>query len=121
MSIRRQRGLSTISIMLIILVVVFFGTCAVKLAPVYIQSFTVKRAVENVVNQYKGKKVSVADIKSSLSKQFLVNRVEGLDSRNIKVGRKDGKMTLDATYEKRVPLMFNIDVVLKFDTLIYEL
>lgn len=121
MSIHRQQGLSSIAILVIILVVVFFATCAAKVGPVYMESFTVKRAVENVVDQFKGKAVDPGQIKDKLSRQFQVNRVEALNFRDIKVTREKGKVTLDATYEKRVHLMFNIDVVVKFDTLIYEI
>lgn len=121
MSFRHQQGMSTIAIVVIILVAAFFGTCAVKLGPIYIESFTVKKAVENVVDEVKGKGVAAAQVKSLISRQFTANRVEAMTPRDIKVNRQDGKMILDATYEKRVPLMFNIDVVVKFDTMIYEL
>ncbi len=117
---KRQGGLSSISILIILLVAVFFGTCAVKLIPVYLESFTVERAVSSVAEQAKGAMWGRTEIRSSLQKQFQVNRVEALKPQDVKVMRKDGKTTIDATYEKRVPLMFNIDAVVKFDQLIYE-
>lgn len=117
---RQQQGLSALSILFILLVIGFVATCTIKMAPVYIESFTVARAVETVVEQAKAKNWQKTEIMSSLGKQWQVNRVEALKHTDIKVVRKEGKTTIDATYEKRVPLMFNVDVVMKFDKFIYQ-
>ena len=116
----RQQGLSAISILIIILVAVFFGTCAIKLTPAYMESFTVKDAVQEAVRQAKTESMNNAQIRSAISKQFQVNMVEVINPRDIKITRKNGRTTINASYEKRVPLMFNIDVILKFDKLVYE-
>jgi hypothetical protein len=117
----RQRGMSALSMLIVLLVAVFFGTCVIKLAPIYIESKTIQGAVESTVEYAKGRRnVTPAEIKSKLAKLFQVNMVDILNPKDIKVTRKDGKITVDARYEKRVDLMFNIDVVVKFDHLIYE-
>lgn len=115
-----QQGLSSVSIILIILVAVFFGTCAIKLFPVYTESMTVKKAVEITVEQAKTKKLTPSEIRSVLDKQLGVNRADAIKAKDVIITRKDGKTFLDATYEKRVPLMFNIDVVVRFDQLTFE-
>lgn len=117
---RNQQGLSALAILCILLAIGFIATCTIKMAPVYIESMTVSQAVENVVAQAQEKNWSKADIQKSLSKQFQVNRVAGIKPTDVKISRKDGKTTIDATYESRLPLMFNIDVVIKFDKLIYQ-
>lgn len=117
----RQQGLSAISILIIVLVAVFFGTCAVKLGPEYIDSFTVKRAVEATVEQAREQGMDTNAIKSSLQKMLDVNRTEAISVKDVVITREKGTIIVDASYEKRVPLMFNIDVVLKFDSLRYEI
>jgi hypothetical protein len=117
----RQRGMSALSMLIVLLVAIFFGTCVIKLAPVYIESKTIQGAVESVVDYAKKRRsVTNAEIKSKLGKLFQVNMVDILNPKDIKVSRKDGKIIIDARYEKRIDLMFNIDVVVKFDHLIYE-
>lgn len=116
-----QQGLSTLSLILIILVAAFFGTCAVKLLPVYIESFTVKKAVEIAVDQARTKKLSPTEIRKVLGKQLDVNRAEAIAIKDVVITRAEGKTIVNANYEKRVPLMFNIDVILKFDKLSYEI
>jgi len=116
----RQRGLSTISWVLIILVAVFFGTCAVKLLPVYMQSWTVDGAISKLVDSGELRGKTPGGIRQKLTKILDVNRVEAVTVRDIKITRDKGYTTIDATYEQRIPLMYNIDVVLKFDKLVYE-
>ena len=116
----RQSGLSAIAILLIILVAAFFGTCTLKLLPEYMESFTVKEIMENIAEEAKSESLQVGEINARISNQFVVNMVHALQKSDVKVTRKEGKTIIDARYEKRIPLMFNIDVVLKFDKFIYE-
>ncbi len=116
----RQRGLSALSILVIILVAVFFGTCVVKLTPEYLEYQTIKSSVDSMVEEAKNTSMTKAEMRSKLSKSFRVDMVETINVKDISITNKDGKVFVDASYEKRVPLMFNIDVVLKFDQLKYE-
>ena len=116
----RQRGLSALAMLVVMLVAIFFGTCTLKLAPHYLGSMTVKSVVESAVEQAKASELTTAEIKKKLGSEFTVNMIDAIQLKDIKVSRKKGVTTVDARYEKRIPLMFNIDVVVKFDQLIYE-
>lgn len=116
----RQRGLSALGMLFVLLVAVFFGTCVIKLAPAYMESKTVQRVVEATVESVKTGEIGSKEAKGKMSKLFQVNMVDIIKAKDIKVVRKNGVTSIDARYERRVPLMFNIDVVLKFDNLFYE-
>ena len=116
----KQRGLSALSILVIILVAVFFGTCVIKLTPHYLNYQTIKADVETVVEEAQQRNMSKSEMKSKIGKLFQVDMVDAITVRDVHIKQKDGKFIIDARYEKRVPLMFNIDVVLKFDQLQYE-
>ena len=116
----RQRGMSPISWLIVIMVAVFFGTSAVKLMPVYMQGATVDSTIQKVVDSGELRGQSVSFIRNKLSKLFNVNRIEAISVKDIKVTREEGYTTIDASYEQRIPLMYNIDVVVKFDTFVYE-
>jgi hypothetical protein len=50
-----------------------------------------------------------------------VSLIESIKSKDIRINdTRDGR-ELDASYEKRTPLIANIDVVVKFDQLKYKL
>ena len=116
----RQSGLSAIGILFVMIVGAFVLTCALKLIPVYIEGATVASAIGTAVENGEFDGLSTGKIRSKIGKILDVNMVEGMSARDVKVKRVKGLTTLDATYEQRVPLMYNIDVVVKFDKLIYE-
>ncbi|MDB4470818.1 DUF4845 domain-containing protein [Deltaproteobacteria bacterium] len=116
-----QQGLSMTGWLAVLFVVGIFVTCAVKITPLYIDSWTAQTAIENVVEDQQGKTQPISAIRSSLSRQFIANRIEVLNAKKMKISKKKGKIVIDARYEKRVPLFYNIDVVVKFDQLIYEI
>ena len=117
---RHQRGLSAIGALVILMVAVFFGTCAIKLAPLYVEHTTIKGAVESVVQQAEAGDIQVNEIRSRVGKLFQVNMIEVISHRDIKISTKEGVITVDARYERRVPLMFNVDVVLKFEEMLFS-
>lgn len=114
-----QRGLSALSMLVILLVAVFFGTCAIKMSPTLIEYSTVKRTTESVVEMATANKMTNAEIRGAFSKRFQVNMTDVIDARAVKITRANGQTTINANYEVRLPLMFNIDVVLKFENLVY--
>ncbi len=116
----QQRGMSAFSLIIVVLVAVFFGVCAVKLGPLYMQSMTVDSTIQKVVDSGELRGKSVGDIRRKLTKLFDVNRIDALKVKDIKISRDQGYTLIDASYEQRVELMYNIDVVLKFDQLTYE-
>jgi hypothetical protein len=98
----------------------FTLTCALKLIPVYIEGATVSSAISSAIEKGEFEGLSVGRIKSKVGKIFEINMVEGISAKDVKIKRSKGLTTLDANYEQRMPLMFNIDVVVKFDKLTYE-
>lgn len=116
----KQRGMSTLAILVMLLVGGFFITCAIKLLPIYMQKSTVHSAIDSAIKKGDLARLSPAEIRAKLSRHFDVNRVDAIKAADIKVGRENGKMFVDARYEQRVALMYNIDVVVKFDDLYFE-
>lgn len=119
-TINRQRGMSALGILFVLLVASFVLTCVIKLLPHYMDSWTLNSAISKSVenNQYKG--MSSGEIRSKVGKYLDINRLEVIKAKDIKIKREKGITYIDASYEKRVPLMFNVDVVMKFDQLQYE-
>ena len=115
-----QQGLSFLGWMVILFIVSFFVTCAVKLAPIYMDAWTIKSVIENVIVEQKQNTTSITEIRKALDRQFIANRIEAIKVKDIKISRKKSNVLIDANYEKRIPLMYNVDVVVKFDKLNYE-
>ena len=116
-----QRGMSILAWLVVLLVGSILITCTIKLVPVYIDHATVKAILQSAVDNPKTKNLPPSQIRKSIDRQFITNRVESIHSKEIYIKRVKGKVQINANYEQRVPLIYNIDAVVKFDDLEWEL
>jgi hypothetical protein len=118
--LRRQRGIGLLGILIIVIMVGVFITAAIKIAPGYIEYFTVRDVVMRVAEEYKKDIDTTADIRRKLADFFNTNQIYGLKPQDIKIERRDGEVVIDAGYEQRVPLFWRIDLVMKYDDLVFQ-
>lgn len=119
-SLHRQRGLGLLSWIIVLAVGSFLLTCLVKVAPVYMDFWTVEKVLEDVVSgEVSG--MSRGEIRDAIQRRLDTNRVEFFKADAIRFEDTRDALVMDASYERRVPLMANIDVVVKFDQLQYTL
>jgi len=118
LTMRKQYGLSSLSLMIVALVAIVAGICVIKIGPVYMESLTVKSILNQVADETRGEGLNRAQIHSRLEKKFLINTVKGVVMKDVLVKRSQGLVTIDASYEVRKRLFFNLDVVVVFDDMI---
>ncbi len=111
---RRQRGLSALGTLVVIILAVSGVTLVLKLAPYYIDYFTIRSVLEDLpANQVRS--MSRASLDELLQKRFSINNLRGFKIRDIiKLDRSREGTALELNYEQREHLFFNVDVVLTF-------
>lgn len=109
----RQRGVSVLGILVILMLFSFFLTVAIRLMPSYMEGRAVKSAIQGVA-EASNPNSSLRDVVRRLDSTFITNRIDAISSRQVKVYREDGKIFIDASYETRTPLFENVDAVLMF-------
>ena len=115
----KQAGMGMIPALLVLGTVIIFATVAVKLMPIYVDYWTLTRILNDVANEERSSDPSPAGIRQDLSSRFITNRVEAISLRDIKISNDKDGVVIDARYEKRTPIMFNIDAVVRFDDAVY--
>lgn len=117
---RHQRGMSALAILTVLLIASFLLTCIFKVMPIYMDAWTVKSVIGDPAEagEFDGK--SVETIRKQIQGKFDMNRIETIAIKDVKFKNEKGKLIITANYEKRVPLIQNIDVVVHFDNFIYE-
>jgi len=89
-------------------------TLVMRLGPHYLDWTTMETILDDLAGE-NVHQMSKADIRGSLAKRFRVNSLRGFDMREvIKIERNKVDTSLIVEYEKREPIVFNIDVVLRF-------
>jgi Domain of unknown function (DUF4845) len=116
----REAGMSMLGILCILMMLGFFAMCIIRMMPPYLEYLSVKDILERIATDPDTASDSVSDIRRTIANIFNTNQIYLLDPREVEVFEKSGKTYIDANYEVRLPVMWRIDSVLKFDDLLYE-
>lgn len=109
----RQRGITVIGMLLLIIVLAFAALVAMKVVPMYVQYYTVKSTIESIRKEPQVTQMSVPDIHNAIQKRFDIGYVDNVTARNLKVRQDRGGRVLDLVYEDERELFYGLHVVLK--------
>lgn len=114
---RSQLGLTLWSGLYLFGSLAFIALCGIKIGPLYLNEFTINRAVRDVASQASvvGSEVDVAAVRSALQRRWDIDYIDQLEPRDIKVVRTAAGLFLSYDYDAEVPLFANIIVVARFN------
>lgn len=111
---KNQQGSSGIFI-LIVIVLCFFGFFTLlKVFPLYTQNWAVETVFENLKEESASKEYSRKQINEMIQKRFDINGVSQLVE-FVDVTGQGSSIIIDMEYERRVPLVSNIELVATFN------
>ncbi|MBT2990776.1 MAG: DUF4845 domain-containing protein [Candidatus Thiodiazotropha sp. (ex Ctena orbiculata)] len=114
-SLKKQKGLTTISWLVIIIVAGFLIYVAMKIIPVYIDHYAVKATLESVKNDSLSARKSKKEIRDMIMRKLDVNNIRHITRDHLSV-KRSGKVTrINITYEERRPIVHNISLVMSFE------
>jgi hypothetical protein len=116
---QRQSGMSILGILSIMLMVGFFIMCAIRMVPPYLEYLSVKDIIARLAMEPEAATQGNGDFRRKIANIFNTNQIYLLDPKDVEVYSKSGKTYIDANYEARLPIVWRIDAVLKFDDLLY--
>lgn len=111
---RTQRGMTLTSMVVVMAVVGFAIYIGMKLYPMYSEFSGVKESMEAVAQEPKIANAPKSRVIDLLYRRFNISYVESVKPEDITIDTKRGaKLTIK--YEVRKPLIYNLDVVGKFE------
>ncbi|MGA9422299.1 MAG: DUF4845 domain-containing protein [Rhodanobacteraceae bacterium] len=113
----RFRGITLIGFLILLIVAGFFAYLAMRLVPVYVEYFGVVKALEQVKSEPGSAQKSLYDLRRDLNLKFDTQYVDEADvtPEDITLERESGGATLRIHYERRVPFIYNVDLLATFD------
>lgn len=98
---------------LVVLALLFVGV--IKVAPVYQDEYSVRKTLDIVEERYSREKdASVGEVHDWLSQDFLVNNMPDIIVKSVKFQRRDTTVFININYERRIPIIDDVDLVLTF-------
>ena len=112
-SSERQRGLTVIGMLLLIVVLGFMALVAMKVIPMYIQYFTIKSTIESIRKEPQLAQMGLMEIQTAIQKRFDIGYVDKITAKDIKLRNDRSGRVLDLVYEDDQPLFYGLHIVLK--------
>ena len=111
----KQRGITLIGFIIVLVVAGFFAYMGMVLGPAYSEYYSVVKAINTVAADATPNTTDMTQIRRALDRQFNVGYVDSVTGRDAKLIRdKTTGNMLSMVYEVRKPFIYNIDFVVKF-------
>ena len=113
---RSQQGLSILGWLVVLAVVAFFASTAFKVLPHYLDYMSMEKIITSVETDTASDVRTVGEFYNHVSKGMQVNNIRDLNMRDaMQVKVENNEFLVHLKYEKREPLIENLDLVVNFD------
>ncbi len=107
----RQRGLSIIGLLLTSGALIFLALLAMKVVPAYTEYFTIVKNIKAVAAQGG----SVKEIQGNFGKRADIDDITAVNGRELEVEKSGDHYVVSVTYQKKVPLFYNVSALFDFE------
>ena len=110
----KQKGLTGVSIMVILVAIAFAAIIILKIMPIYFDAFKVGDVVSSMKDERGLGDKSNREITSMILKRLDVNMVSDVKKEHIFIEKIKNDIYIDVEYEVRKQMFGNLDVVVSF-------
>ena len=109
-----QRGLSMIGFLFVAIVVVTVVMIGFRVAPAYIEYYSVNKALEKALNETKDLN-STMEIRRNFQKIADAGYIESVTEKDIEIVKNKNEITASASWTRKLPLVANASLLLDFE------
>jgi len=111
---RQQRGMGFAGVLLLLIAIVFVAIIGMKLVPAYIEYFTIKNAITAITQSGQLRNATVADVRKAFDSRANVDDITAVKPGDLEITKDGNDVVIAFAYEKKVPLFYNISLVIDF-------
>ena len=116
---RRQAGMTTLGMIILVTFVGLFAFAGLRLTPIYLNYMKVSGVVSGVFEEFDGQNATSGQIRNSIIRRFSVESINQIGPRDVEVKPEDGGFRVNASYDHTVPFLANVYFTVKFaDTVV---
>jgi len=113
---RSQSGVSKIGLLLVAVFLGFFFIFGLKVGPIYVDNNLIVGLCQDLIDNGEANNMSVGDVRNRVSSALRINNITDFDLSSIRMRKESDEAIITVAYEKRVPLIANLDIVAVFDS-----
>lgn len=112
----RQRGMTFLGIIVLVVVVGAWVYSGIRLVPKYLEYMKVAATLEKVRDEYDSNPGTTDFmLRKAVERHFDIEMVDVITSNDIEIRKEGGTFFVRAAYEDTVPLVSNVSFLVQFD------
>ena len=113
-SLRRQRGIGFIGLIFIFAVAAVVLLLGLKLVPVYLELFSVKKVISAIAKGEELKSGTVSEIRKSFNRRAAIDNIQALAGDDLEITKEAGETVVIATWQHKVALFTGYTLLVDF-------
>lgn len=110
---RKQSGVSLSGLLISAVILAMLALLGMKAGPEYLEYFQIVKAVKTISND-PGASSTVADVRKAFDRQATIDNIQAVTAKDLEVSKEGGVLVVSFAYERRVPLFYNVSLLLDF-------
>ncbi|MBQ5458914.1 MAG: DUF4845 domain-containing protein [Rhodocyclaceae bacterium] len=112
----KQRGLSGVEMLAFASIAAIALLITFKAVPAVTEASTVQNILNEVASEgQRNASMTRGQLAEAFRKRALINDVVSIRGEDLKIERKNGKLTIQAAWERKVPLYNNVGLYFEYD------
>lgn len=115
---KQETGLTFISWIIVLGIIAFFATLAIRVVPIYSEYYTVVSVMKGMKAEMRNEKLSEKQVRKLFAKRFQVNSIKSVGRKDIKLSRGSSLSITKAVidYDVEVPFIGQLNLIAHFHT-----
>ena len=113
-STKKQAGLTLIGFIFMMAVVAGLGIVAFRTVPIYSEFLSIKRIVKQI--NVENPDTTPQQIRTQFELKSAADYVYDIKARDLDLSKENGRILISVTYQKTVPLFYNVSLLFDFET-----
>ena len=110
----RQRGVTLMGLLMASFLIVLVALLGMRLAPSYIEYYSIKKAVVGIANDTRGRGATMSEVRRLFENRQAIDDFKSVDAKDLEITKEGNDYVIVASYRREVPLFANIGVYIDF-------
>jgi len=111
----KQRGMTYVNIMALLILFGFVMMLVLKIGPIYVENMQVQNGMNTLMEEPGITKMSTRKITDLLSRRFEIDMIKSVNAGQVDIFLEGATLIAELKYEVRKHLFANVDVVITFE------
>lgn len=114
-SIKRQRGIGLLSILIGAGLLFFVALLGMKVAPEFIGYYTILKNVKATAHDPAMAGASVSEIRNAFAKRTEIESSSSISAEDLEITKDGNEIVISFAYFKKIPLIANVSLMIDFE------